>query len=105
MSLDISIVLRTDLFKANITHNLGEMAEAAGIYQALWRPEELGIYKAGRLITLLEAGIKLLEDDPERFKKLNPENGWGNYEGLLEVSKDYLKACRTFSDYYIEVDR
>ena len=25
----------------NITHNLGSMAAAAGIYKALWRPEEL----------------------------------------------------------------
>lgn len=30
-------------YSANITHNLGAMAEAAGIYLALWRPEEIGI--------------------------------------------------------------
>lgn len=32
-----------DGYHANITHNLGKMAEAAGIYHALWRPDEIGI--------------------------------------------------------------
>lgn len=29
------------LFDANITHNLNRMAGAAGIYDALWRPDEM----------------------------------------------------------------
>ncbi len=29
------------VFEYNITHNLGVMADAAGIYEALWRPEEI----------------------------------------------------------------
>lgn len=29
------------VFSQNVTHNLGKMADAAGIYYALWRPEEL----------------------------------------------------------------
>ena len=33
-------------YSANITHNLGKMAEEAGIYKHLWRPEEIGITKA-----------------------------------------------------------
>jgi hypothetical protein len=35
-----------EVFDYNITHNLGEMAKAAGIYMELWRPEEIGIIKA-----------------------------------------------------------
>ncbi len=31
-----------EVYSANITHNLGEMADKAGIYYALWRPEEKG---------------------------------------------------------------
>lgn len=27
-------------YSANITHNLGNMAQAAGIYHPVWRPEE-----------------------------------------------------------------
>ena len=35
-----------EVYSANITHNLGGMADEAGIYEALWRPEEVGIAKA-----------------------------------------------------------
>lgn len=38
------------LYWANITHNLNSMAGAAGIYQHLWRPEEVGVTKARQLI-------------------------------------------------------
>ena len=29
--------------------------------------------------------VKGLEADPERFQAMNPPNGWGDYDGLLEV--------------------
>lgn len=37
MSLDVSLmeVKPTEVFWSNITHNLGKMAKAAGIYEAL----------------------------------------------------------------------
>ena len=38
------------VYSANITHNLTKMADEAGIYECLWRPEEIGITKAGQLI-------------------------------------------------------
>jgi signal transduction histidine kinase len=34
------------LFVSNITHNLNIMADKAGIYQHLWRPEEIGIKRS-----------------------------------------------------------
>lgn len=80
-------------YDANITHNLGKMAEEAGIYKALWRPEEIAITKARQLIGPLNAGLRLLQSDPERFKKHNPVNGWGNYDGLVEFISRYLRAC------------
>jgi hypothetical protein len=48
MSLDIYLeeLLVTSVFCANYTHNVVDMAEAAGIYKHVWRPEELGIAKA-----------------------------------------------------------
>jgi len=48
MSLDVYLMktMPTSVYDANITHNLGAMAEAAGIYKHLWRPEEIGITKA-----------------------------------------------------------
>jgi hypothetical protein len=95
----------TCVFSYNITHNLGEMALEAGIYQHLWRPEELSITQANQLILPLTFGLDLLRSDPERFKKLNPPNGWGNYEALVKFVEAYLQACKDNPDATISVSR
>lgn len=87
-----------EVYSANITHNLGKMADEAGIYEYLWRPDEVGITKASQLIDPLSIGLSTLKSYPERFKKYNPENGWGNYEGLVGFVESYLEACKQFPD-------
>lgn len=79
-----------EVYTDNITHNLNKMAEACGLYEPVWRPKEK---KAKDLIPKLEKGIKKLKENPDMFKKLNPENGWGSYEGLLSFAENYLQAC------------
>jgi len=93
------------VFCGNITHNLSKMANMAGLYEALWRPEELDITHAHQLIDILRDGLCLLKDAPVRFKALNPENGWGNYEGLVRFVEDYLKACEENPQAQIRVSR
>ena len=93
------------VYSANITHNLNTMAENAGIYEALWRPEEISITKALQLIAPLSAGLTLLKVDPARFKTFNPENGWGNYEGLVEFVANYLAACEQYPSADVSVSR
>lgn len=95
MSLDVylEVVRPCRIYSGNVTHNLGKMAEAAGLYKVLWRPEELGLTKAGKLIVPLLEGLARLKASPARFKKLNPENGWGTYEGLVQFVEEYLNAC------------
>lgn len=93
------------VYSANITHNLGRMASEAGIYEVLWRPEEIGVERAGQLVGRLAAGLALLEQDPERFKALNPENGWGDYEGLVDFTRRYLAACEQWRDAKVKVWR
>lgn len=39
-----------EYFGANITHNLREMASNAGIYEAVWRPEDIGIEMASQFL-------------------------------------------------------
>lgn len=43
MSLDVYLEVReiTDVFSANITHNMGKMASECGVHTACWRPDEL----------------------------------------------------------------
>ena len=86
------------VFDGNITHNLGNMAEAAGLYKPMWTPEEIGITKADQLIEPLTDGLVRLVSDPERYKNLNPSNGWGTYDGLVEFTRDYLEACIRYPD-------
>lgn len=86
--------VREELFWGNITHNLNRMADKAGIYHAMWRPDEIGIFKAGDLIMPLEAGLEILKADPDGFRELNPENGWGSYEGLVQFVSNLAAACR-----------
>lgn len=107
MSLDVSLikVQPTEIYSRNITHNLGEMAAAAGIYEYLWRPDEIGITTAAQLIEPLEKGLELLRTLPATFKQLNPPNGWGSYDGLIDFVEEYLDACKKNPDATIEVNR
>lgn len=93
------------VFEANITHNLGRMADAAGVYFACWRPEESGWTTAKQLVPPLTAGLLALQSDPDRFFELNPSNGWGNYEGLVRFVSKYLKACEENPEAEVSVSR
>ena len=140
MSLDISLTRRKwtsydegktyteeneDVYCANITHNLNEMANEAGIYEALWRPhrlkegynipesdrqaewkfEEESTTTAKDIITLLEKGLADLKARPEHFEKFNSPNGWGMYENFVPFVENYLEACKEYPDAIIEVSR
>ena len=107
MSLDVSltIVKPCEIYSANITHNLNEMAREAGIYQSVWRPEELGIRQANDLIEPLRQGITLLKSDPERFKKFDAPNGRGTYEQFVPWLEQYLSACLATPHATVEVNR
>ena len=106
MSLDVYLLDEVgELFTANITHNLANMAEEAGIYKHLWRPEEIGITHAHQLIMPLQTALAQLRADPARFEKFNPENGWGNYQQFVLFVERYWHACVAGPDTTIEVCR
>jgi hypothetical protein len=106
MSLDVYLKVGDEtVFEYNITHNLGRMAGEAGCYEALWRPEEIGVERAGQLAELLKTGLLTLVSDPDRFEAMNPENGWGSYDGLVKFLTAYLKACIQNPDTSVETSR
>ncbi len=82
----------------NITHNLNVMAKETGIYEVLWHPERLEINSAKDMIPILEDGIKKLEENPEKYKKYNSNNGWGDYESLAKFAKAVLNDCYKYPD-------
>lgn len=95
----------TEVYDGNITHNLGTMADKAGIYYALWRPDERGWAHAKSLIEPLSVGLQRLKDSPDHFKQFNPENGWGDYDNLVTFVEEYLAACIKYPKARIEVSR
>lgn len=94
-----------EVFWRNITHNVGRMAAEAGVYEALWRPDEKGWTKAADLIPALRDGLAELQTFPDRYREFNPENGWGSYEGLVAFVAAYLGACETFPHADVRVSK
>lgn len=107
MSLNIWLEAQdgTDLFTWNITHTLNTMASEAGIYEEMWRPDEIGITTARQLVAPLSQGLAALVSDPARFEKFNPNNGWGNYEGLVKCVMNYCIAAARHPEAKVRVSR
>lgn len=105
MSLDFYLEERISLFDRNITHNLGNMAEKVGVYEALWRPDEYGFKYASDIVPILKHGINKMKKEPDKYKQLNPENGWGDYEGLLSFCEEVLANCEKFPRAEIRISR
>ena len=107
MSLTVYLIETrpVEVYENNITHNLGKVAREAGVYDALWRPEELDVKTARDLMPHLEAGLKALWADPPKFKAHSPENGWEDYEGLWEFVRSYWIACIANPDATVRVSK
>lgn len=107
MSLDVSLskTITAEVFSSNITHNLNKMAEEAGVYMHLWRPEEIGITKAEQLIEPLRAALARMKADSERFEKHNAANSWGLYKHFVPWAEEYLRACEKHPDADVSVSR
>lgn len=115
MSLDVYLIKEqpVNIYESNITHNLGHMAgdvevgNGYTLYNILWRPDEMvpPSIRADELIDYLSTGLNVLLDNREHLLQHNPENGWGNYDHLLNFTRDYLAACVEFPDAVIRVSR
>lgn len=115
------------LYDANITHNLGGMAEKAGIYEALWRPyrlkenynkeieqldsndeqafESSTIVQAKEIVDIVRKGLTDLKARPEYYEQFNSSNGWGLYENFVPFVEDYLTALEENPDAIVSVSR
>lgn len=105
MSLDVWLMKAkpTEVYSANITHNLNRMAREAGIYEACWRPEEKDYKYARDIIPILEEGLRKMKEDPDHYKTFNASNGWGSYDNFVPWVERYLNACKENPDAEIHV--
>jgi hypothetical protein len=85
MSHDISLNCAhcgSCLLDRNVTSNLTTMLDKAGIRLA----DERWVDKPGiNMLPTLQAAINRMVADPEDFRKYNPPNGWGEYDGAVEA--------------------
>ena len=111
MSLDVYIKRNKEddsEWIANITHNLGEMADHIPVgnttlYYVCWRPEEIGIKTVGDILPLLTEGIHYMIDHREELEQYNSPNGWGTYKSFIGFLLDYKHACENSdAEYLIE---
>jgi hypothetical protein len=107
MSLDVYLEREDgqNLYWRNITHNLNKMAVTAGIYEYLWRPEEIGITTAHQLIEPISKGIAFLSMYRTICEQDTPPNRWGNWQNLYDFCCDYLKACSEHPMASVRVSR
>ncbi len=102
MSLNISIKAKreVEIFEANVTYNLSDMYYKC-ISGGLWVLDGM---KCKQVIPILNNAISDLINNKEEYKKLNSQNGWGSYDGLLKTLKAMLECCEKNEDGIIEVE-
>lgn len=82
MSLDVRLTEDyEERHSANITHNLIPMAQALGIYEALWGCDRDTV--AAALIEPLTRAVTTLATHQAQFEAFDAPNGWGKRESLL----------------------
>lgn len=102
MSLDISLLVikETEVYEANITHNLVTMAQAVDIYDCVWCSHDKRAYE---IIEQLRTGIEKLRSNPELYKKYDPPNKWGSYDVFVPWLEKLLAACIENPDARISI--
>ncbi|MCE7081178.1 hypothetical protein [Streptomyces sp. ST2-7A] len=62
--------------------------------KALGHPlRDLTKRRAGDALDVLRKGIAAMETDPDTYREMSPQSGWGSYEGALKYLRDLRDAC------------
>ncbi len=104
MSLDIRLTQMEEVtvVDKNITHNLGKMWSAAGVYNALYNSAG---QTAKSVLPALWDGLSLMMSDPERFKVYDAPNGWGTYEFAIPWLGQLIAEFEQYPDGIIGVSK
>jgi len=107
MGIDITVkvVKMTPIYEGGLTHNLVNMAKAAGLYEYLWNTHSNNEIKASSLIEPLQEGIKKLISYPEYFKQFNPANTWGTYDDLLDLCYKLYIICKNNPNGIVSINK
>ena len=106
MSLDIYLAgpetVLVEKFSSNYTHNVVPMWKLAGVYDALYMSAGK---RAKDILPALRAGLFNMKHNGEKYKALNPENGWGSYETAVPWLEKFIVACEENPESIIEVSK
>lgn len=97
MSYDLCLRMDTGAkYPPRVTETRCPTYNLCGMFSlALGRPiRELDGMLAADAAPILEAATVAMKKRPAKFKKLNPANGWGSYEGALESLCWLLEECK-----------
>jgi hypothetical protein len=84
----------------NYTSNCSAMWRKAGADLAEFHGKT-----AAECAPVLAAGIAALKADPETYRAMNPGNGWGDYDTLVESLRRLLANFRAAPAAYVHVWR
>lgn len=111
MSLDLTLSKKcdscgneNDVCWLNITYNLSEMWRVAIGREdgCLLEIEVMSGIDASEYVSEV---VKELRANPAKYRKFNPSNGWGNYEGLVSTCDKIVAAGLKHPDYIWEACR
>lgn len=103
MSLDISITAQreVEIYEANITYNLAPMYyKCVDKEKGLKKLDNMNCKKA---LPIVNKAITDMLNNANEYRKLNPANGWGSYEGLLAKLQEIRNCCESNPDGIINV--
>lgn len=92
-----------EVFDSNYTSNCSQMWDTAGCRLRDWAYDKAAGRTAATLIEPLRTAIKTMADDPKRFIAMEPDNGWGSYEGALAWLRSILRACEKYPEASVYV--
>lgn len=103
MSFDISLIVPAcpeccrpteTIDVADPTYNLGLMwREAFDGDQGI---RGLNGLSAAEVMLRVKVAIERMLAAPEQYRKLQPDNGWGDYEGAVDVLQRLLTKCHRY---------
>lgn len=103
MSWDIGFELNGYRFKDmawNYTHNCNDMMRQAG-YDWIYNLDGMKVIDT---LPRFEQMLIKLKATPDKFVIMNPDNGWGDYNGLVKMwEKEILPAARKIVESIPEV--
>jgi hypothetical protein len=109
MSWDVDLIkeLEDGLDEINVLHEVGNYTyNVSKMYSKAmggFTINHLHGKKAIEAVKILQSGIIEMSKNPNEYKKLNPENGWGSYEGAKRFLKDIMNACLDYPESIVYV--